>query len=318
MHSIIPSVVVSAALLAFVASGCTQPEPTPEPTPEPAAQPKPAPAPQAAAEPTPTPEPAAQPASRPPARRRRSTRKITWVNPELPAGRGLSHHILHSEAMGHDVGYVVWVPAGYDAGADKRYPVVYFLHGAGGNESADSGGFSGRVATAIKTGDMPPVICVFANGGMSGYRGTVEKMILEELIPTIDKTWPTIAKPASRAVAGFSMGGAGATRLMINHPEMFCGSGSWGGGARGGDTALAETVKKNADQFKARGLAILQIKGDKDRPEGNQEFAKYLDSLGIANEFILLKDTPHNLSLYYERASEPMMKFLGRQLRKGE
>ena len=70
--------------------------------------------------------------------RRRARRKISWVNPKLPPGPGLSHHVLESKAMGHDVGYVVWVPPDYDAKADRRYPVIYFLHGAGGNESSDS------------------------------------------------------------------------------------------------------------------------------------------------------------------------------------
>lgn len=246
----------------------------------------------------------------------RPRRKISWVNPKLPAGPGLSHHVLHSKAMGHDVGYVVWVPSGYDAKAGRRYPVIYFLHGAGGNETSDSAGFSGHVAAAIRKGILPPVICVFANGGMSGYRGTVEKMLLEELISQVDKAWPTIARCASRAIAGFSMGGAGATRLVITHPNVFCASGSWGGGARRGDKALVKAAADNAKTLKKNGVAVLQVKGDRDRPEGNQEFAKHLDSLGIANELIVLKDTPHNLGLYYERSSEQMMRFLGRQLRK--
>ena len=70
-------------------------------------------------------------------------REISWVNPKLPAGPGLSHHVLASKALGHDVGYVVWLPSGYEDKADQRYPVIYFLHGAGGNESADAAGFSG-------------------------------------------------------------------------------------------------------------------------------------------------------------------------------
>jgi len=253
---------------------------------------------------------------RPTTRPRRSRRKISWVNAKLPPGPGLSHHILHSKAMGHDVGYVVWVPPDYAAKAESRWPVIYFLHGAGGNESSDSAGFSGHVAAAIKKGHLPPVICVFANGGMSGYRGTVEKMILEELIGHVDKTWRTIAKPASRAIAGFSMGGAGATRLVVTHPGIFCASGSWGGGGREGDTALAKAAAANAKTLKNGGVGILQIKGDRDRPEGNRAFAKHLDALGIANELIILKDTPHNLGLYYERSAEPMMRFLARHIRK--
>ena len=151
---------------------------------------------------------------------------------------------------------------------------------------------------------------------MSGYRGTVEKMILEELIPHVDRTWRTAAKPASRAIAGFSMGGAGATRLVVTHPKLFCAAGSWGGGARSGDTALAKAAADNAKTLKKGGVALLQIKGDRDRPEGNREFAAHLDRLGVANTLVILKDTSHNLGLYYRRSAEQMMRFLGRQLRK--
>ena len=36
---------------------------------------------------------------------------VSWVNPDLPNGAGLTHRVLASKAMGHDVGYVVWTPA---------------------------------------------------------------------------------------------------------------------------------------------------------------------------------------------------------------
>ena len=111
------------------------------------------------------------------------------------------------------------------------------------------------------------------------------------------------------------MGGAGATRLAITNPGTFCAAGSWGGGARRGDTALAKAAAANAKALGKNGVAILQIKGDRDRPDGNREFAKHLDKLGVANELIILKDTPHNLGLYYKLSSEQMMRFLGRHLR---
>lgn len=260
-----------------------------------------------------TPAPAQAPPPAPP--ETQPQRKITWVNPTLPAGPGLSHHVLASEAMGHDVGYVVWVPPGYDEKADRRYPVIYFLHGTGGNESADAAGFSGHVAEAIRKGILPPVLCVFPNGGMSGYRGEVESMIVKELIPQVDRSFRTLAKPGARAVAGFSMGGSGAMRLAIAHPDLFSAAASWGGGPRPGNAALADAATAHAEALKKNGVAFLQIKGDRDRPEGNREFANHLDGLGIANELVILKDTDHNLGLYYERSAEPMMRFLARHIR---
>jgi hypothetical protein len=76
----------------------------------------------------------------------------------------------------------------------------------GGTETSDSAGFSSLIARVIRDGSVPPAICVFPNGGRSGYRGSVEKMIVEELIPLIDTNYPTNSDVKSRAVAGFSMG----------------------------------------------------------------------------------------------------------------
>ncbi|MBE3069314.1 MAG: 1,4-beta-xylanase, partial [Planctomycetes bacterium] len=190
-------------------------------------------------------------------------RKISWVNPTLPAGPGLSHHVLASKALGHDVGYVVWTPPGYDAKAERRYPVIYFLHGAGGNESADAAGFSGQVAAAIAKGILPEVLCVFPNGGMSGYRGEVQSMILDELIPLVDRSYRTLAAQPSRVVAGFSMGGTGAMRLAVARPDVFAAAASWGGGPGAGRTDMAEAASAHVEALKKHGVAILQIKGDR-------------------------------------------------------
>lgn len=240
---------------------------------------------------------------------------VSWVNPKLPAGPGLTHHILESRAMGHAVGYVVWTPRDFDASGKTRYPVIYFLHGMGGNESADSGGFSGLVARGMREGKLPPLICVFPNGGRSGYRGDVERMIVEELIPLIDKSYPTRAETRSRAVAGFSMGGAGAVQLSIMHPDLFCVAGSWGGGMwREAEAVLAGAVR-NADTLRKNGYGVLLVNGDKDRPDAYLSLVEKLSSLKIEHEVKVLADTPHNLGLYYERAGETMIQFLGSRLK---
>ena len=239
---------------------------------------------------------------------------VSWVNPDLPGGAGLTHRVLASKAMGHDVGYVVWTPADYDASGETRYPVVYFLHGMGGNEASDSAGFSSLLARGIREGNVPPVICVFPNGGRSGYRGSVEKMIVEELIPLMDKNYPTKADAKSRAVAGFSMGGAGAVRLSVMHPELFCAAGSWGGGMwRGADSILA-AAEKGADRLRDNAYAALLVNGDQDRPDAFELLAQKLSELKIPHEVVVLPDTPHNLGLYYQRAGEKMTRFLGKHL----
>jgi len=245
-------------------------------------------------------------------------REITWVNPDIPEMRGLTHKVLSSESLGHDVGYVVWTPPEFDAGGSTRYPVVYFLHGAGGSEKSDSAGFSSRVATAIRAGTFPPVICVYPNGGLSGYRGDVEAMIVDELIPLIDKSYPTRAEASGRLVCGFSMGGAGSVQLSIHHPDLFCGAGSWGGAlsfrGRAEESPLLPLAKENADRLKAHGFALLTVNGDQDRPDAFQPLKAVFDELEIAHQVVVLDDTNHNLGKYYERSGETMLAFLAERL----
>lgn len=230
---------------------------------------------------------------------------VKWVNPQLPAGPGLEHHVLHSAALGWDVGYVVWKPANYDP--TRKYPVIYFLHGASGTESADAAGFSGWVAKGIEKGMLPPVLVVFPNGGMSGYRGAVEKMIVEELIPLIDRTCPTLARPESRAVVGFSMGGAGAVRLAVLHPELFTAAASMGGRAGGEVDAAAE---KNASALRERKVAFLLINGEKDHPKAFEVLVKTFAAAGVEHSVVILPNLEHNLGLYYEQSFEQLMRFL--------
>ena len=248
------------------------------------------------------------------AQQRRERKPVTWVNPPLPDAPGLEHHILASRALEHDVGYVVWTPREYDGSGKTEYPVIYFLHGIGGHESRDVGGFSSLVARAVRDGVIPPCICVFPNGGRSFYMGNVETMIVDELIPLIDRTYPTRDDPASRAVAGFSMGGAGTVRLSLLHPDLFCAAGSWGGGMfRDADTLLS-AAKDNAATLLKNRLAMLLVNGDGDRPEAFAALADTLQPLGVPHNVVVLKDIKHNLGHYYARAGNTMAAFLGEQL----
>jgi endo-1,4-beta-xylanase len=235
---------------------------------------------------------------------------VKWVNPQLPKGPGLQHQVLYSTSLGCEVGYVVWRPPHYDA--TKKYPVVYFLHGSNGTESSDAAGFSGWVAKGIENGLLPPVLVVFPNGGLSGYRGAVETMILEELIPLIDRTYATLAQAESRAVVGFSMGGAGAVRFAVLHPELFAAAASMGGRAGGEVNAAAE---KNALALRQRKVSFLLINGEKDSPKAFQILVKTFMAAGVEHSVLIHPNLEHNLGLYYELSFEKLMQFLGNHLK---
>ena len=153
-----------------------------------------------------------------------------WVNKpgpgELPPG--VVHRTFRSEAHRTDVGYCIYLPPGYRANGLERYPVIYNLHGAGGNELH---GFDDVAVldAGIRAGRWPAMIMVFPNGGMRTFykdshdgRYQSETLIIRELIPHIDDGYTTIAAREGRCIEGHSMGGRGATRLAMKYPTMFC------------------------------------------------------------------------------------------------
>jgi S-formylglutathione hydrolase FrmB len=129
----------------------------------------------------------------------------------------------------------VILPPGYDANAERRYPVIYGLTG-----------FSGRGAMMLNAtswgpnlqerldrlwaGGMPPFLVVlpdcFTRFGGSQYlnstaTGRYEDYITEEIVPFIDSQYRTIAGPEGRGVFGKSSGGYGALIMGMRHADLF-------------------------------------------------------------------------------------------------
>ena len=118
--------------------------------------------------------------------------------------------------------YRVWVPAGYFSGT-KRYPVLYLLHGWAGDET----NWSTLTKLAKYAADLP-VIVVMPDAGNSWYvdSGSVakdrfESYLVRDLVREVDQNWRTVSTRDGRAIAGLSMGGYGALKEALKHPEMF-------------------------------------------------------------------------------------------------
>jgi enterochelin esterase-like enzyme len=153
-----------------------------------------------------------------------------WVNAPKPGTvlpAGVTHQTYRSASMQCDVGYLVYLPPDYNSAPARRYPVIYNLHGAGGNEWH---GFEEArpLGKGIREGKWPAMIMVFPNGGKTTFykdsadgKSMAETTFIRELIPHIDGTYRTIAERKGRAIEGFSMGGRGSTRLAMKYPELF-------------------------------------------------------------------------------------------------
>ncbi|MFF0264361.1 alpha/beta hydrolase-fold protein [Kribbella sp. NPDC004536] len=140
---------------------------------------------------------------------------------------------VHSATLGADIDYNVYLPAGYDE-STRRYPVVYLLHGRGDSMSAWTQ-VKSRLDELIGSGEILPTIAIMPDAPWSSraswyvdsaYTGTdpgrpVETAFFKDLVPQVDATYRTIADRTGRAIAGYSMGGAGALRYTLAHPDVF-------------------------------------------------------------------------------------------------
>jgi len=230
--------------------------------------------------------------------------------------------------MNRTVGYQIYLPPQYESEPDRRFPVVYFLHGAGGNESSDAG-LSARVAAEITAGRIQPVIYVFPNGGeRSGYRDSTETyvrsetMLIQELLPLVDREFRTINAPEARAICGFSMGGGGAMRLALKYPERFGAAASLAAAldrppdADGGDHCYAHASALSEAQRES--LRLYFVIGDEDFLYPRHEpFLRHLKQLGIAYTLVVHSNVGHNLGTLSQLSADSMIRHLDRQQQSG-
>src|SRR5215470_9057658 len=137
---------------------------------------------------------------------------------------------LEGDSPDRDV--LVYLPPSYAKGPNRRYPVMYFLHGYGVGadrywsmmavpETAEKDIASGAAREMILV--HPDAFTVY-NGSMysnSLTTGDWEDYIARDLVSYIDGHYRTIADRNSRGLAGHSMGGYGTIRIGMKHPEIY-------------------------------------------------------------------------------------------------
>jgi enterochelin esterase-like enzyme len=169
----------------------------------------------------------------------------------------------------------VYTPPGYSK--DRKYPVLYLLHGIGGDENEWPRGGAPDVILDNLYADKNavPMIVVMPNGRaskdltardpipkQSPAFAAFEKDLLTDLIPFIEKTYSVKAERESRALAGLSMGGGQALNFGLKNLDAF----AWVGGFSSAPNTKppAELIKDHAEA--SRKLRLLYVAcGDEDR-----------------------------------------------------
>ncbi len=205
----------------------------------------------------------------------------------------------------------VYTPPGYSG--DQKYPVLYLLHGIGGDEHEWTRGGAAHVVLDNLYADKKaaPMIVVLPNGRaskdltprdpipkQSPAFAAFEKDLLADLIPFIEKTYPVKADRESRALAGLSMGGGQSLNFGLTHLETF----AWVGGFSSAPNTrkVDELVNPGAPGDAAKKLKLLWLScGDKDRlMRISQEFHDALEEKKVPHVWHVHAGGGHDFAVW--------------------
>jgi diacylglycerol O-acyltransferase / trehalose O-mycolyltransferase len=206
---------------------------------------------------------------------------ITVVQRERRDAR-LEDWTLRTPALDGVTRVRILLPAGYGAHPQRRYPVLYLLHGADSDYRSWTryGGAEAITAHA-------PMIVVMPDGGTMGWytdwyengrpvRPAWETYHVGELVPWVDAHFRTIAVRRGRAIAGLSMGGYGALSYAARHPATFVAAASFSGALEIGSEDAWGSRSENAARWRThlpislagrlRSLALLELRTGNGEP----------------------------------------------------
>ncbi|MEZ6123174.1 MAG: alpha/beta hydrolase-fold protein [Planctomycetaceae bacterium] len=271
---------------------------------------------------------------------RPATAEFRWVSPLKQPIAGVRHETFVSPSMKTDVGYCILLPDDYTANesSSTRYPVVYYLHGGRPGSETKSVRLAEVIRSHIQSGDVPPMIYVFVNGGPVSHYDMPDRpeaqgasVFIRELIPHIDSTYRTIADRSGRGIEGFSQGGRGTARLMFRYPELFCSAAPGGAGqetekqisenhgrendhlvfAEGDNTwDLARRYAAAGQQPKVSILVHVGTKGF--NYQNNLQYMQFLESLKIPYSRVIVEGAGHSAAQIYQDSGRKIMQFHAR------
>jgi len=214
-------------------------------------------------------------------------------NKNIPHGQ-IRSVFYWSDVNGMERHINVYVPAEYENNPNKRYPVLYLVHGWGEDENGWSvqGHMANIMDGLIESGKAVPMIVVMPSGDIQTnpdirkVAGNITDIFIKDLIPFIDKTFRTFTDREHRAMAGLSRGGGQTWSTVTANMDKFAWMGgfSGGGGFRGENTieTAYNGVFKDPNTFNKQ-MRLVFISIGTEEGQGARQTYETLVKHGIKN-----------------------------------
>ena len=218
--------------------------------------------------------------------------------------RSISYYATATAEWRHAL---VYTPAEYEQGK-KRYPVLYLQHGMGEDETGwtKQGRMQHIMDNLIAGKEAVPMIVVMESGdvkapfkggdnrqGFSEYGATFYKVMMQDLISTIDSKFRTLADRDHRAMAGLSWGGHQTFDIVLQHMDKFGWMGAFSGAIFGLDVKTAyDGVFTRPDEFNKK-MHYLFLSCGSEENFGTEALVKSLREAGIKADFYVSPGTHH-------------------------
>ena len=241
--------------------------------------------------------------------------------PEGPEGdyyrpqQGIAHgHVrslyYYASSTGEWRHAMVYTPAAYEKGK-QRYPVLYLQHGMGEDETGwtRQGRMQHIMDNLIASGEAVPMIVVMESGdvkepfrggdnrqGFSQYGASFYKVMINDLIPTIDSKFRTLRDRDHRAMAGLSWGGHQTFDIVLQHTDQFSYMGTFSGAIFGLDVKTAyDGIFTRPDEFNKNIHYLFMMSGTEgmDQMFGTRKLVDELNAQGIHAHYYESVGTDH-------------------------
>jgi len=140
----------------------------------------------------------------------------------VPHGK-VSYRLYKSGTLGTTRQLLVYTPPGFVANGKKKYPVLYLIHG--GSDTEETWFKVGRMNfiadNLIAQHKMVPMIIVMPYANVWFRKGAFPKEVVNDVIPFIEGSYPTLTDSQHRAIAGFSVGGGQTLDIGFTNPDKF-------------------------------------------------------------------------------------------------